>query len=312
MNTLIACHDAGGAEILAAYVLKNQKNQHFFCFVSGPAWRIFTHSGLSHLFIEPQRDKHNWPNYLKKIVDRVITGTGWSTDFERRMIKGATSRGIYTIAFLDHWVNYRERFGYPMPEWETYLPDELWVGDTYAQAMAKPLFPGKKIVLEPNPYFERIQHAYRELAQRRRMPSSDGVLFISEPVSKRSHPLSFSEYQVLESLFVFMEKQFPKTQITIRLHPSESPEKYEQTIAPYRGTLPITYSDEPDMVEDIARSAVVVGIESMALVAALLCGKKTVSYIPDEGYDCILPFEGIVKIRRIDDIVLFFNTNTRY
>jgi len=65
------------------------------------------------------------------------------------------------VSFIDHWVNYRERFGYPLKNWKNNLPDEIWAGDKYAFLIAKKLF--NKILpikLVKNPYFKEIKNKY--------------------------------------------------------------------------------------------------------------------------------------------------------
>ena len=55
--------------------------------------------------------------------DWILTGTGWESNFERRAIIRARSLGIKSVSFLDHWVNYLERF---KEKDEIILPDEIW------------------------------------------------------------------------------------------------------------------------------------------------------------------------------------------
>jgi hypothetical protein len=56
---------------------------------------------------------------------------------------------------------------------------------------------------------------------------------------------------------------------------------------------------------DIAESDLVVGMESMALVVSMLCGKPTVSFLPDETMRCPLPFEEITKVKHPEDLASF-------
>ena len=41
------------------------------------------------------------------------------------------------MVYLDHWMNYRERFGYPSQGWQKNVPAELWVGDSHALTLVK-------------------------------------------------------------------------------------------------------------------------------------------------------------------------------
>ena len=68
----------------------------------------------------------------------VITGTGWSSDLEHQARKLAFSRNIPSVAVLDHWVNYRERF---KRNGTSQLPGELWVSDAEAATFGFPNVP---------------------------------------------------------------------------------------------------------------------------------------------------------------------------
>ena len=49
-----------------------------------------------------------------------------------------------TAAWVDHWIGYRERF-------DSVLPDELWVADEHAAALARRTVPGPEIKVVGNP-----------------------------------------------------------------------------------------------------------------------------------------------------------------
>ena len=40
-DVLVVAHDAGAAEIIAAYVKKKSATMHFHCYIAGPAKAIF-------------------------------------------------------------------------------------------------------------------------------------------------------------------------------------------------------------------------------------------------------------------------------
>ncbi len=59
----------------------------------------------------------------------MLCGTSWQSDLEWRATELARRSGKRCVAYLDHWVNYRERFE---REGELRLPDAIWVADLYA------------------------------------------------------------------------------------------------------------------------------------------------------------------------------------
>ena len=89
-----------------------------------------------------------------------MTGTSWQSDLEIEAIKLANLQGKRSVSFLDHWVNYQQRF---MRDGKVYFPDEIWVGDDSALKIAKEKLPGFNVKLKSNPYFEDLKLQIDEL-----------------------------------------------------------------------------------------------------------------------------------------------------
>ena len=118
-GTLILCsNDAGGAEIISSWVNIN-KYENYYYVASGPAELIFKYK-LDHkrrLSLADSSLKGDW----------LLTGTSLSCNLELDAINIFKSKGIKTVSFLDHWINYKERF---LRNNIMTLPDEVWVGDS--------------------------------------------------------------------------------------------------------------------------------------------------------------------------------------
>ena len=82
----------------------------------------------------------------------------------------------------------------------------------------------------------------------------------------------------------------------IRPHPSDQVNKYNWVSLYGSEILDIKFGGDQPLISEILRSKIVVGCESMAMVVALVAGKKVVSSIPAGGRDCILPHEGIIHM----------------
>lgn len=304
-RVLIVSHDAGGAEVLSAWCAENGGKFHTFYCLAGPALKVF------------KRDFDQFKVVGLKTMDDfgpgdfVLTGSSLDADLERRAIARARQRGVHCITFLDHWDLYRERFGKP-DTFLDHLPDEIWVGDEYAYRFAlKEGFPEDILTQLENPYFKKLQRLYAHLLT---SPSSEKyrVLYICEPIKRKLEATFGEEAETFDD-----EKEilghFLKTLcrfrakldlVTLRLHPSEPPDKYEDVVSPYRAKLPLSYSDEPSIVEDIAKHSLVVGIESMGLVIGLLLNKPVFSCTTGKPYAISLPHR---EIRRINDFDLIFS-----
>ena len=283
-------HDAGGAEILSSYA-RQQKLECLYV-LEGPALKIFRRKlgALETCSLEEAVQQST----------SILCGTSWQSDLEFNAIKKMRSLGKHSVVFLDHWVNYRERFTRSV---ETCLPDEIWVGDAMADVMAKNLFPDTTICLLENPYVNDIR---QELAavKVQGVTSSDGiaVLYVCEPV--REHALlRFGDerhwgYVEEEALRYFLANiatlGSPISRVLIRPHPSEPINKYNWAL--YEFDLPIEMGGARTLIEEMTESDVVVGCESMAMVVGLVAGKRVISCIPPEGKPCGLPHCEIEKL----------------
>ena len=120
----IVCHDAGGSEILSSWL--SRQTEPYCLVLAGPALSIFERKIGNFLIdtLESAVAKSDW----------VLTGTSWQSDLEIEAIKLANLQGKRSVSFLDHWVNYQQRF---MRDGKVYFPDEIWVGDDSALKIAK-------------------------------------------------------------------------------------------------------------------------------------------------------------------------------
>lgn len=300
-SVLLVTHDAGGAEILSAWY---RKYKDAFCFLfalAGPAKRIFardipdiTPTGIDSMTSFGENDF-------------VLTGTSLEASLERQAIAMARKHCIRCISFLDHWDLYRERFG-TVESFCDHLPNEIWVGDEYAYKIALAQgFPQASLRCMENPYFEEIR-ASKQMRSVCEIPKS--ILYICEPISRKLFA-SFGKaaYQYADE-FTIMEKffqticahpgQFDK--ITLRMHPSESQDKYERIVNEYRDALPIAISENAFLIDDILSHSLILGIESNALVIGVLLGKPVFSCIPGKQWEISLPHREINRHTAFSDV----------
>jgi hypothetical protein len=290
----IVAHDSGGAEILSSFVRQQGVDYQQRCLfvLAGPAQKIFL-SKLGAL--------QNWPlNTAIRQASSVLCGTGWQSDLEVQSIALARQQGKKSIAFLDHWVNFRERF---VRAGRQHLPDEIWVGDPTALTLAQAEFPETPIRLVGNPYFLDIKAAFSNRPTKKLPEGEFSILYVCEPV--REHALRHYGnerhwgYTEEEALRYFLDNiqgfAQPVTRILIRPHPSEASDKYYAVTDAY--DLPISYSDGSALFDEIAAVDWVAGCNSMAMVMGLLAGRQVICCIPPGGRPCLLPQPGIEYLR---------------
>jgi hypothetical protein len=217
--------------------------------------------------------------------DWCLLGTSWQSDLEWQALAEGKRQGKRTVSFLDHWVNYPERFERGGVQ---RLPDEIWVGDEDAQALAARHFPSTPIRLVPNPYFLYVGQAVASYEPRKpaSRPGKARVLFVCENLSgfgrlrfKDERHWGYTEFDALEYFFgrvgdlgVVVET------VCIRPHPSDPAGKYNALIQAHRNLA--KPSGGRPLLEEIAAADIVAGCESMALVVALLAKRRVLCCVP--------------------------------
>jgi len=277
-NLLAVAYDAGGAETLSSY-LKQKKQEYVSlqCLVKGPARNIFLKKGLGKYIVNISKSRKA---VISKRIDLLITATSWNSSLEIRFLKLAKDNNIPTISVLEHWVCYKERFGYPSLDWRENLPDRIWVFDCLAEKLAKKEFGGTtKISRKPNFYFKELKSEYKNISTKKDKRHFN-VLFLSEPITERKIPVNQeikkSEKDVatrLIELLVSLKHTRPAS-LTIRRHPSEDNTKYSSLLRDNinNGGFRVFLSNprNSSLIENIRRADIVVGIQSPALIIASL------------------------------------------
>jgi hypothetical protein len=288
----VVAHDAGGAEIISSYT-RQQGLDCIYC-LEGPARSVFARKiGQVDLLSLGE---------LVAQSDWILCGTSFLSDLEWRALGLAKAGGKHSIAALDHWVNYRQRF-FRHGDW--HFPDEIWVGDKIGESLARKECPGIKTTLVPNPYFLDIQRELAAIPKPKAPANGLRILYVSEPLREDGLALHGDELYwgyteedalryFLSNVHVFGEKV---GSIVIRPHPQEEKNKYDW--AGQEFDLPIVLGQDKTLLEQIVASDVVVGCATMAMVVGLLAGKRVISCIPPDGKAAPLPQPEIEEMQNL-------------
>lgn len=291
---LFVAHDAGGAELIAAWARKHLL-QDYACVAEGPARRIFASTATRLL---------ERADALSRLAEfrTILTGTSWGSDLEKIFIERGTALGIRTITYLDHWTDYRERF---VADGRLVLPSEIWVADVHAERIARSAFPGQLVLNAGNCYLDEIAAQVKALslpAQAR--AGKQRALFMSEPLSaaaERKHGdgnyFGYTEFDALAGFLEHARQHWAQEleAVRIRRHPSEAPGKFSAfvNVSP---PFPVVECGEAPLVEDCAWADWIAGCQSMALVVGLFAGKQVFSAIPAGGRPSPIPYPGIAPL----------------
>jgi hypothetical protein len=288
----LVCHDAGGAEILSSWA-KLQSEE--YCRVTeGPATNIFDRKlGIGEsLELEQAIQKSDW----------LLCGTSWQSDLEKRAVTLCKQSGKKVISFIDHWVNYPERF---IIDGRLVLPDEIWVGDVDAEKIAENSFPDTPIVLQNNPYFIELKALLENISRTQTENDLKTILYVCEPFRDYAllqygdeHYLGYTEEQALNFFLENVAVLGVKVkEIQVRPHPSEESSKYFWCTA--NQNYNVVIGGKKTLLEEIVAADIIVGCESMAMVVALLDCKRVISCIPRGGKACGLPQKSIEHLQNL-------------
>ncbi|TYQ28937.1 hypothetical protein PseudUWO311_02000 [Pseudanabaena sp. UWO311] len=285
----IAAHDAGAANHIIAWLknLPNDQVEQIHACVAGPA---------RSLWLKAFPDSKPSPN-LDSLSDAklLISGTGWQSSLEFDARKLAQNSGIKSVAVIDHWTNYRDRF---IRNNEEILPDEIWVTDEYAKKLAENYFPNIQVRQLPNLYLDSIVAEVRLQEISVTKSETTRLLYVLEPIRHSwGNSGQLGEFQALDFFIQNMDFLQLESHLSIKLrpHPSDPIGKYNQWID-LQKNLDISLDTSLTLAESIAWSDIVVGCQTYAMVVSLAAGKRVVCSIPPWGDACILPQPKIIKL----------------
>lgn len=228
----------------------------------------------------------------------VITGTGWASNLEHDARRLARNSGATTIAVIDHWTNYADRF---VRNGVQVLPDEIWVSDPYAKEIAQAVFPTVRVVQQANAYLAGLVAEVKSRQLTGAAQGNDRVLFVLEPIRNMWGKLAEPGEFLALDYFMAHRQRTPITadaEIRLRPHPSDPPGKYNAWLA--RQANPrVTLDRSASLADALAWSNVVVGCQTYAMVLALACGRTVISTIPAWAPSCTLPQLDIKHLSRL-------------
>lgn len=221
----------------------------------------------------------------------LLSGTGWASDVEHLSRKIAKEARIFSIAVLDHWVNYQDRF---LRENEIILPDELIVTDEYAMLEARRCFPNLPIKVYENLYLKN------QLLKISPSATENEVLYLLEPIRNWWSSKKAGEFEALDFFISHWDTiGIPEnTLMRLRPHPSDPPGKYDEWISIHK-YMNVLLDDSPNLATALSRAYWVAGCETYAMTIALAAGRIVISTLPKWAKSCRLPQEGILHLANL-------------
>jgi hypothetical protein len=300
MPVALVAHDAGAANHLLAWLAACEQPIELRPCLAGPALALWQKAGRGPVMTLEQ---------ALEGAATVLSGTGWASDLEHAARIGARDRGLHSIAVIDHWTNYPARFE---RAGVVVLPDELWVADAEAAALARTSFPGVPVRQQPNLYLAAQVAEVHALEGGGKSRAADGrthVLYLLEPIRDAWGALAEpGEFAALDYFMARLDAVQPHpagglaaagpgaaSVIRLRPHPSDPPGKYDAWLARH-GAHDIGLDPHAGLAQALAWSDTVAGCQTYAMVVALAAGRRVISTVPPWAPPCVLPQPGIVRL----------------
>jgi len=208
--------------------------------------------------------------------DFVMVGTSEGPTMDKIATKIAGVRSIPTITILDFMGNYEVRFSDPGTTNMKYLPTRIFaINETMVHDMAAVGVPAERILVTGNPHFDQYRVIPMPLA-------GEGIItFFSQPFSELGKEISFGydERGILRDILEAYASLNLTTQLVIRNHPkTKNKQIFDEMLKESGVNARVDEAMTTD--EAIAKSSLILGMNSTTLFEAALVGRPVVSYQP--------------------------------
>ncbi len=297
LKIAIFAHDAGGSDLLLELLKASLHVGKFkvFCTDNSPCHLLMKNKKVTNQqeIIEPNK-KFIFSKLDLFKPDIILYSTGWQNHFEYHFLDYARKNSLPSVAFLDNWTNFRERFGYPDVAWQKNFPDFIATHDKHSQEGASNQGLKNTITIK-NYSLEKKLNEYKYLVKK-----EDTLLFLSEPTAKvakktygDSNYWGFDEKDTFKAILQYQEK-FTCSKIVVRLHPSDESKVYKEID-------PNINISSNSLLKDISDAKIVIGLDTSVLRLAFLLGKKVISFMPSIKRDFHVPLPKSNQTRNLED-----------
>lgn len=294
------CGDVGGANAIAPVIerLRNEQRVRVVAYAYGVGLTAWRQAG-----VEVSPASEDWTvneagaelsrlNAALVVVATSVNGI----DLEKKVVTAARQRNIPSLAVLDYWSNYKERFSDGNGNL-VHLPDQIAVMDEFAcEEMIKVGIDKARIVVTGQPALDSLDEwrsrfptdKRKSIRQHLGIDQKETlILFVSQPYSElcgsdRSSPdyPGYTEKTVLAALIRAIENLVLKGRrpvLVIRPHPREK----RNGLSDIRSDVVRIVISSYGQARDVVLSAdVVTGMDSMLLLESCYLGCPTVSIQP--------------------------------
>ena len=276
----VVCHDAGALQLMLPWLAR--PGLALRAYLRGPALELWGQ----------RMGGRNQAATLAQALDgaaMLLSGSSWTADLEHEARLQAAARGLHAVAVVDHWIGYAARF---QRHGVRRLPDEIWVCDAEAYALARAAFPGQDVRLQPNDALREQLARLAPCPDPQRHPS---MLLLAEPAGPAAADEQGFDFLVTNAARLGLPES-----LSLHLRPpaGDAPGRWDAWIDARRAEgHQVRLDTAPTLLHAIDRVAWVGGFESSALVLAHAAGRRAVCLQPPWLPRSRLPQRGLIHLR---------------
>ena len=274
---LFVFSDPAGAKAILAFVKINDIRNYRI--VSDRTYSFFDEFGLDVEKLNPEDVPYT---FSEVSPDYVFTGTSYTSDLELKFIALAKNQGINTIAFIDHYTRFKDRFQFQSTE---VYPDQIALLDQKAHDIAKKvgLDSYSKLKITGNFYHQYLESWKSSVSKRDfldRLDLDAGkkiVVYAPEPLSNVEGAIEkfgFDEITATQHLLRALEGVTDQFNFILTPHPNQ---KNAALFGVLEGLMTVN-SGEIQVNDLIYHADWVVGYYSNFLIEAQRMGKTVLRY----------------------------------
>lgn len=283
---------------------------------TGVAARIFNEAGLLDRKVE---DFFDVGSLLDEEAppDLILTGSSLEVEDDARYWHWSKENGVPSVAFVDSWVNYWQRFSTSPESRFDVLPDWVAVIDEVARRrMEEEGAPTERLVVAGDP---RVAELRPKATGSDRIRERLGInrhhillVFVCEPLSEAYdnavESLGFDEWRalsvVVQGIERFARSDTRPVHLVLRPHPREAREKYAELLEGLEFSCMISAGKSLDRHLLCGAADAVLGMTSMLLYESTLLEVPAISVRPEhrtrndlvEGHEAILCADTISEV----------------
>jgi hypothetical protein len=296
---LVACNDPGGTMACLPVIkrLVSDINVSTSIYAGGSAQNIL---GSEHIPFNTFPKNYIYKKDLCKIEailnkekpDLVFTSTSFGKVIDNAILFTAVKKNIKTLALLDQWCNYSQRFKIYAPNKNyEYLPSFIGVMDEFAKnEMIKECFPPDRLIIMGHPYFDSILMRKKSFSAEEKshfkkeynISRSDiVVIFAAEPFRREDLKIiGYTDIKIVKHLRRALESISRETEkkatLLIKIHPRDK--RHDAAFPVTRGNnIHIILVRRGQATKFILNADIVAGMSSIFLLESFLLGKPTLS-----------------------------------